>query len=257
MISLLLFLHGRYTEVDCFVCEETSNYGLFQSLDEEDNNRFILEIRSNILKDSIPQQGASPVQMQVGWKSLGDKLKHFQRDEEEDDINDQSRADNSDNEEEGNLNRVEEASSVERSGIEETVESLDRGIEISGGGDKEKRDEEILLEVAARKVAINRTLIMVTCSSGYLDLLLNWKASADRLNVSNYIIVPTDMMIAQQLSFLGKNIPFSYTHWAQRQLLCFFLLLLFENSKTAISSPFPKWPYWAWFPSDHTFSCRN
>jgi hypothetical protein len=46
-------------------------------------------------------------------------------------------------------------------------------------------------------------------NAGYVDLLLNWKASVDRLNLTNYVIVPNDLKAAQQLSFLGT---LSHTH---------------------------------------------
>jgi hypothetical protein len=54
-------------------------------------------------------------------------------------------------------------------------------------------------------VAKDGIVILALCNAGYLDLLLNWKASVDRLNITNYVIVPNDIKAAQELSFLGNN----------------------------------------------------
>ncbi|ELR24793.1 fucosylgalactoside 3-alpha-galactosyltransferase [Acanthamoeba castellanii str. Neff] len=55
----------------------------------------------------------------------------------------------------------------------------------------------------AKRVAKDGVVVLALCNAGYLDLLLNWKASVDRLNITNYVIVPNDIKAAQQLSFLG------------------------------------------------------
>jgi hypothetical protein len=59
------------------------------------------------------------------------------------------------------------------------------------------------------RVAQNGTVIMVIANSGYLEFLLNWKSYVDQQNITNYIIIPVDVQMAQQLSYLG-TISFSF-----------------------------------------------
>ena len=54
-------------------------------------------------------------------------------------------------------------------------------------------------------MAKDGVVTLALCNAGYLDLLLDWKASVDRLNITNYVIVPNDIKAAQQLSFLGTH----------------------------------------------------
>jgi hypothetical protein len=55
-------------------------------------------------------------------------------------------------------------------------------------------------------VAKDGVVMLALANAGYLDLLLNWKASVDRLNITNYVIVPNDVKAAQQLSYLGTHL---------------------------------------------------
>ncbi len=54
-------------------------------------------------------------------------------------------------------------------------------------------------------MAKDGVVMLALANAGYLDLLLNWKASVDRLNITNYVIVPNDVKAAQQLSYLGTH----------------------------------------------------
>ncbi len=49
---------------------------------------------------------------------------------------------------------------------------------------------------------------MATANSGYLDMLLNWKYFMDELGVTNYVVIPLDAVVAQQLNYLG--VPWAY-----------------------------------------------
>ncbi len=49
---------------------------------------------------------------------------------------------------------------------------------------------------------------MATANSGYLDMLLNWKYFVDELGVTNYVVIPLDARVAQQLNYLG--VPWAY-----------------------------------------------
>jgi hypothetical protein len=54
-----------------------------------------------------------------------------------------------------------------------------------------------------KRVAKDGVVLLALSNAGYIDLLLNWKASVDRLNITNYIILPNDVLAAQKLSYLG------------------------------------------------------
>jgi hypothetical protein len=89
------------------------------------------------------------------------------------------------------------------------------------------RDYPFLLHNALPRVAQNGTVIMVIANSGYLEFLLNWKVHdsptlftcvtyltvsspsllqsyVDKQGITNYVIIPSDVQMAQQLSYLGS-----------------------------------------------------
>ncbi len=68
--------------------------------------------------------------------------------------------------------------------------------------------ESLLLNMTVPKVQKGGIVIMATANSGYLDMLLNWKYFMDELGVTNYVVIPLDARVAQQLNYLG--VPWAY-----------------------------------------------